>query len=312
MTQPITPFADLFAQLSQGMSAAGSVPVVNDVGWQKDAQHTTVDRLAWIPRSVASEPQDFELPGAVTPWRQACRFDVSIYGSSLDRLLGLHALMVGWLDLLVGPPRGAPPSDDAAPATIRGTVDLAALVYPYSDLAGLSIAVTEPGARSLSFPLTPLSSPQAIASAINVAAQAESGPVAGVRARLVADEEQLFLELLLPTDPLGTAGATLTIDPDADDSACAELGFSSDDDNVSATGTPATYPYRPGYMVDASAEPGIRGGDLSAQGWGVIVPVTLYRPIPSMQFVTGVIGERPLQVVATGGDTPEEPVVNIQ
>src|SRR5688572_7602555 len=91
VTTPQTPFDLLFAQLSQGMSATGSAAVVNEVSTKKDAEHTTAERVVWIPRSVAVEQQHHEIPGAVTPWRQACSWDVSIYGDSLDRALEIHS-----------------------------------------------------------------------------------------------------------------------------------------------------------------------------------------------------------------------------
>lgn len=310
MTQPITPFDGVFAQLTQGMSAAGYAKVVNNVGTQNDTQHTTVDRLAWIPVGVAAEQQHFEIPGATTPWRQACRFDVSVYGSSLERVLGLQALLVAWLDLIVGPPQGGPPSEDSTPAELTGVEDLAALAYPYSGLSGLSIKVTVPGARALTFSSTPLANPQAIATAINVAAMATSGPTSLLRARIIKDGAARYLELIMPSDPLGTTAATLTIDPAAANSACAILGFSAGDNNITDTGTAPVVPYRPGYLVEPST-PEVRGGDLSTQGWGLIVPVTLYRPIVSMEFPQGVIASTEVKVIATGGDTADETVIDV-
>lgn len=309
-TSPQTPFDTLFAQLTQGMSPAHGSKVVNNVGYDTDAQHTQVERLAWIPRRIRSEFQPFEIPGVTTPRRQAWTFDVSICGNSLVRLGALHSLLVGWLDIEVGPELGCPPSDDAAPAILRGTVDLATLVYPYSGLAGLSIAVTVPGARSIAFPMSPLTSPLDIALAVNQTALAATGPVQFVRGRIVRDGASLFLELLLPTDPTGTTGATLTIDPTAANSACAALGFSSGDSNITATGTPPTTLYRPGYQVAESIEPGIRGGDGSAQMWGAIFPATLYLPIVSLQSLTGVIAETEVQVNAIGGETPPERAID--
>lgn len=310
-TPPLTPFNRVFAKLTQGMSAARGTRVTNEVGWQKDAQHTTDDRLVWIPRRLSPEQQHFELPGVTTPFRQASAFNVSIYGSSYDRLSGLHSLLVAWLDIVQGPPQGGTPSEDSTPAVLRGTVDLTTLVYPYSGLVGLTIKVAVPGARDVAFPSTPLAGPQDIANAINVVAQAFSGPDAYLRARIVKEGAARYLELLLPSDPLGTVGATLTIDPMAANSACAALGFSSGDSNITATGTPPTRPYAPGYLVGDSEEPGIRGENTAAQGWGVVVPVTLYRPIVSWEFPQGVIASTELQVSATGGDIPDEVVIDV-
>ncbi len=306
-----TPFDELFAQLTQGMSPPAPSPrVVNVVGYPADAQHTQAERVAWIPRVIRNEFQPFEIPGAVTPYRQAWVFDVSIYGGSLDRLGALHALLVAWLDIEVGPALGCAPSDDATPALLRGTVDLAQLPYPWFGLVGKSIAVTSPGARSLDFPIVALASPLEIALAVNRAALASTGPVQYIRARLVREGVAIYLELILPSDPLATVGAVLTLDPMAANSACAQLGFSSRFDNITATGAPPSRLYRPGYQIAESIEPGIRGGDGSAQSWGAIVPVTLHRPIVSLQSLIGVIAETEIQIAVTGGDT-EETVVDV-
>lgn len=309
-TAPLTPFDSILAQLTQGMSAARSSPIVNIVGWQLDSM-ATVDHLQWIPGNISVEQQHFQIPGATTPWRQAVPFDVHVQGSSLDRVLGLHSLLVAWLDIIVGPPQGGPPSGDETPAALTGVIDLAGLTYPYSGLAGLSIKVTSPGARSLAFPLTPLANPQAIATAINLAAMATHGPTSMIRARIVKEDAARYLELLMPTDPLGTVGSTLTIDPAAANSACAELGFSADDDNITDTGTPAARPYAPGYAVGPTSAPGIRGGEASAQTWGLVVPVTLYLPIVSMAFPQGVIASTELVVEASGGDEQTETVIDV-
>lgn len=309
MTQPLGPFNTLFAQLSQGMSVVGGRPVVNELGWQNDTQHTTAERVVWIPESVGVGFQPFQLAGQKDPYRQVSGFNVSLYGDSYDRVLELHGLLVGWLDVLVGPAQGCAPSDDATPAVLRGVVDLADLNYPLSDLIGTRINVAAPLARALAFPGTALDAPQAIATAVNLAAIA-AGLL--VRARLHhADTGEAYLELLLPTDPLGTVGATLTINPDVAGSACETLGFSADDDNLTATGTAPTWPYRPGYEVDKTAVPGPRGGNAASSGWGMVVPVTLYRPIASMHYLTGVIADTPTEVVATGGSEPDEIVIDI-
>ncbi len=260
-TPPLTPFDSILARLTQGMSAAHSSPIVNIVGWQLDTM-ATVDHIQWIPGNVSVDQQHFQIPGTTTPWRQVVLFDVHVQGSSLDRVLGLHSLLVAWLDIIVGPPQGGPPSSDETPAVLTGTADLAALSYPYSGLAGLSIKVTVPGARTLTFPSSPLATPQAIATAINLAAMATRGPTSLVRARIVKEGAERYLELLTPSDPLGTAGSTLTIDPTAANSACAALGFSSGDTNITDTGTPPVRPYAPGYVVGTTTPPGIRGGEL--------------------------------------------------
>ncbi len=112
---PVTPFADLFAKLTQGMSAEGSPPVRHELGTQRDAEHTADDRIVWIPDGLEAVIRPFTLPDDVTPDDQAWDFKVSIYGSDLARVGSLHSLLVGWLDLIVGPEQGCSPSDDAAP-----------------------------------------------------------------------------------------------------------------------------------------------------------------------------------------------------
>ncbi len=306
MTQPVSPFNRLFAQLTQGMSAARGQRVVNELGWQKDAQHTTEERAVWIPGPVGTEPQAFQLPDMTTPWRQASRFDVAIYGSSYDRFLTMHGLLVAWLDLLEGPPMGSVPSGDETPATIRGASDLNLLAFPYSGLAGLTLDFVRPLKRTLTFPGTPLASVNAIAATINALAAAV--PL-NYRARIVREDGEAFLELLLPTDPLGTEGSALSLTTLPATSANDVFSFPVDDGGVaSGVGTPATEPYRPGYLI-GEGTPGPRGMDLQSQGVGAVVPVTLYRPIVSIQFLAGVVLETPIEVLVTGGSEPDETVV---
>ncbi len=318
VTQPVSPFNTLLAQLTQGMSAARGQRVPNELGWQKGAQHTTEERVVWKPAPLDVQSAPFQLPDLTTPWRQASNFLVEIMATSYDRVLEIHALLVAWLDLIVGPPMGSVPSDDAVPARIRGTEDLNLLAFPYSGLIGKTLDFVAPLKRTFEFPAGDLANVDAIAAAINAQsyvsrtnapAQAAALPTI---ARIAREGDAAYLELMLPTDPLGTVGATLSVNTATADSACPILGIEGNDSDIATnTGTAPTRPYRPGYFVGESQEPGVRGGDLSSQGWGVIVPVTLYRPIVSMQFLRGVVLETPTEVVATGGDTPDETVVDI-
>jgi hypothetical protein len=277
------------------------------VGYDVDAQHTTAERVVWIPAKLGVESASFQLPGMVTPWKQASRFLVSIYGTSYGRVLQIHSLLVGWLDLLVGPPMGSVPTGDEQPATIRGSADLSLISYPTISFAGLTLDFLAPLKRTIAFPSAALNGPNDIASAFNTAAVAAA---LQYRARIVRVGAAKCLEVILPTDPLGTTGATYTLDPNTTSSACPLLGITgSDGGNAVATGTPPTGPYRPGYYVGES-EPGPRGGDLQAGGWGAIVPVALYLPIPSLVDVVGVILDTSTDVLATGGDTPDETVVH--
>lgn len=312
VTQTVTPFNHLLAQLSQGMSAQRGQRVVNEFGWQSDAQHTTEERVVWIPAPLGVESQAFQLPGMVTPWRQASRFDVSLYGSSYDRLLEIHSLLVAWLDLLVGPPMGNNPSDDAAPAIIRGHADLALLTYPYSGLIGKTLDFSRPLKRTLTFPGTPIANVRSIAAAINAASVAAAQPI---RARIAFDGDEAYLELLYPTDslvyPIKTSapevGASLSMFTTTPTSAAGIFGIHGEGDEQIATGigTAPSTPYRPGYSV-GSATPGPRGMNLESQACGAIVPVVLYRPIVSLQYLVGVILETPFEVLVAGGSEPDE------
>lgn len=306
MSQPRHPFERLFAQLTQGMSADGA-KVINDLGPFAAAQYDAADRLEWIPDGVVTVNREFQLPHAITPHDQASDFLVRIYGGSYWRALDLHSLLVGMLDLLIGPPQGCAPSQDETRALLIGAVDLDALSYPYSGLVGRTLDVTTDGLkRALAFPGSALGSPQAIADAVTAAANAIR---LNVHAFLKKDGAELRLALYSATDPLGAVGASIVLDPTPTSSACAPLGFTAGDGNLTAQGTPASTPYRPGYVVE-SARPGPRGGDVATTTWGLEVPVRLFRPIKSMQWLVGTIQTVPIAVTATDGQGPPETITN--
>lgn len=302
MNDQRSPFDLLFAQLTQGMtardtSASGqkrSTPITNELGRQKDAAQTQADRLVWVARDVAIRERPFLLPQDNSQNDQVTTFDVAIYGSSFARVLDLHAWMAGVIDNLIGPPMGCAPSDDTAPATLTGTVDLATLVYPFAGLAGLSLQVTLPLSRSLAF-ADSYADPVAIAVGINVAARAAKLDI--LASLTWGDDGARFLVLTMPQDALDPRAHTLTIDPDAASSACSVLGFSAGDGNITAATTPASSPYRPGYLIGPSSKP-VSGGDLDSSGWGMTVPVELRRPTISTHYLLGMIQSTPFDVFA--------------
>lgn len=267
---PSTPFDDLFARLSQGMSAEGSPPVLHEVGTAADAEHTADDRVVWIPVGLSAVVRTFQQPDGASPDHQAWDWNVSIYGETLARVGELHSLLVGWLDLLIGPEQGAPASTDATAPAIDGTVNVGAWLYPSHTLASAVLTLTEPRAIALTLPAGSLGHPRAIAGAIATALRDAELPIT---AALTRSGAEAYLRLEGATSPDGTDPATITV---ADSGAGALLGLAG-----TSTGTAATQPYRPGYSVGKS-QPGPRGGTVDAGGWGLIVPVRLYTPIYSV------------------------------
>jgi hypothetical protein len=311
VSDPRHPFELLFAMLTQAMSVPGAT-VTHALGTRADTEHTMGDRIMWIPERLAVESRPFQLAEAVSQTDQASDFLVSIYGSTYWRVLDLHSALVAELDNLIGPEQGAPPVGDTAPAILTGTVDLELLIYPTSALQNLHLDFTVPLARSFAFPATSLASPQAIVDAFNVQVNARPVTVGAPHGRLNRGTgDQAFLELYCPTGELDQSAARMTLDPTAVGSACAALGFSSGAGNVTATGALPEYPYKPGYRVGASQSPGPRGGDLASSAWGVIVPVRLYQPVRSYQFLIGTTQIVPITAAASGGagadDTLENP-----
>ncbi len=282
---------------ARAVSASGQksvTPITNELGPQKDAAQTQADRLVWIPRDVAIRERNFLLPQDNSQNDQVTTFNVSIYGSSFARVLDLHAWLAGIVDNLIGPWVGSAPSDDAAPAVLTGTVDLAALSYPFAGLAGLSLQVTAPLSRALAF-ADSYADPVAIAVGLNAEARAKK---IDLLATLTWGEDGTrFLVLTMPQDALDPRTKTLTIDSDAAGSACSVLGFSAGAHNVTAATTPASSPYRPGYLIGPSSQP-IQGGDLDSSSWGMVVPVELRRPTISTHYLLGMIQSTPFDVLA--------------
>ena len=302
MNEQRSPFDLFLAQLTQGMTALAvnrsgqrsSTPITNEIGMRADAAQTQADRLVWVPRSVQIKERPFLLPQDNSQNDQVVTFEVAIYGGSLLRVLDLHAWMVGVTDNLIGPWMGSAPSDDAAPAVLTGTVDLATLTYPYAGLAGLFLQVTAPLSRQIAFAAS-YDDPVAIAVGINAEARAK-------RIDLLAsltwgDDGARYLVLTLPQDALDPRPRTLTLDTTDPLSAGVLLGFSAASHNVTATTTPASSAYRPGYLIGPTTQP-IQGGDLDSSGWGMVVPVELRRPTISTHYLLGMVQSTPFDVYA--------------
>ncbi len=269
---PQTPFDGLFARLSQGMSAEGSPPIAHEVGTAADAEHTADDRVVWIPVGLTPVVRPFQMPDGASPDDQAWDWEVSIYGASLARVGEMHSLLVGWLDTLIGPEQGAPGSADAAAPVLTGSVDLGQWLYPTSLLDAAVLTLSEPRAISLTLPAGTLASPRAVAGAVNAALRGASLPITAALSRSGASA---FLRLEGPVSPTSSTPATITVSVGG---AADILGIAG-----TATGTAATQPYRPGYVIGRS-KPGPRGGTVDAGGWGVIVPVRLFVPIYSVAW----------------------------
>lgn len=97
-------------------------PVQHLEGTQADAAHTSVDRVVWIPNDLGIEPAPYRRRGKEVVARWIWDFDVSIYGGSRARVLQLFCDTIGWLDLLIGPPQGAPDAGDGymvKPSTVE-------------------------------------------------------------------------------------------------------------------------------------------------------------------------------------------------
>lgn len=307
-----SPIDRLLKQLTNALTAQSAAtgvrsPVTCEISTQADAALSQSDRIVFVPKKLAIKDRPFSMPDDLSQNDQAMTFAVSIYGSSLLRVYDLHAWFAGILDLIEGPLQGCSPSDDAAPAILTGSVDLASLEYPTALLDGLSLAFLAPvppsgsatpsAARVVSFDGL-YDRPSAIAVAINAGAREAK---INVLASLDRDADTGVVRLVLtsPQDALVPVPHALTLDPDAAASACAVLGFTADDDNITALSTPASVPYRPGYLI-GEGEPGPRGGDLAASGWAVTMPVELRRPAISTHWLTGIIESVPYEVDADG------------
>lgn len=109
VTMPRHPFELLFQQLSGAMSRVGA-PVVHELGPVAGGVAAQPGRIVWTDKGPgASEPIGYTIPGTVTIGRQPCEYTVDVYGSSPADVLQKCRDIEGWLDNLVGPPKGAPP-----------------------------------------------------------------------------------------------------------------------------------------------------------------------------------------------------------
>lgn len=295
---PSTPFDTLFSRLSQGMSAAGSPPVTHEVGTAADAEHTADDRVVWIPAGIASVVRPFSVPDGASSSDQAWDWEVSIYGATLARVGELHGLLIGWLDLLVGPEQGAQASADATGATLTGSVDIGAWLYPTSLLDGAVLALSSPRRVVLTMPAGTLANPRAVALAVATALRAIELPITAALTRSGA-LAYIRLECSIPTD--GTPPITVTVEAGGAGDA---LGLAG-----TATGTAPTQPYRPGYVVGRS-KPGPRGGTVDAGGWGIIVPVRLFVPIYSVAWTRAPILSVATSVAAADADGSDIAITN--
>lgn len=302
---PQTPFDPLFAQLTEAMSAQPAARVPNEVGTQSDTIITGDERVVWIPVKVATVIRPFNFQESVTPTDQAWDWLVNIYAGSLDRAGEIHALLVAYLDLIVGPEQGCAPSDDASAATTVGTVDLRAWLWPSSLLAGTTLDFTAPMALSVDMPAGSLAGPVEAAVAVQAALRAAGLPVL---ASLRRDREAgtASLALTLPADPVLPDAPTFTLDPDVEGSACALLGFTGE--GATATGSGPTTPYRPGYVVGDFEGP--KGGTLDAGQWALSGPVRLFLPVRSITWVPATV-QRATLTIAAATSTGENIAVEI-
>ncbi len=104
VAMPRHPFELLFQQLS------GVMRVSHELGPSAGIIKGNVHRIVWTDKGPsASEPIGYTIPGTVTISRQPCEYAVEVYGGSPADVLQRCRDLEGWLDNLVGPPRGAPP-----------------------------------------------------------------------------------------------------------------------------------------------------------------------------------------------------------
>lgn len=103
-TDPREPFEVLLAQLTDAMK------VRHDFGTVADAEHTSEDRIAWIPHEpngIGFEAPRFKIPNAEVTEFMLCRFDVSVYAGSPSAVYQRVKDLAGWLDMLAGPRQGS-------------------------------------------------------------------------------------------------------------------------------------------------------------------------------------------------------------
>lgn len=298
---PQTPFDALFSQLTEAMSAERA-RVPNEVGTQSDTILTGDERVVWIPEKIATVIRPFCFQESITPTDQAWDWTVVIYAGSLARVGEIHALLVAWLDLIIGPEQGCPPSDDATDATLTGTTNLRDWLWPSTLLDGLSLTFALPYPLTVAMPAGPIASPVALAVAVQRALRAAGYPALATLER-DAESRAQRLALTIPADPLLTDPVPLALDPDAPASACALLGF---DGEVALSAPPST-PYRPGYVVSDFAGP--RGGTIDAGQWSLSGTVRLFLPVRSITWIPTPVQRATLTVTAatpTGEDIAVE------
>ncbi len=301
MSEPRHPWTTLLRQLTQAMSADGS-PVLHSFGPQAASAPSAADRVEWTNPRVGTVKRNFRLTEDVCQVDQAVTFEVTIHGTSFMRALDLHALLVAWLDELTGPTLGGAPSPDAVDPLLLGSVNLAALSYPYVGVEGLTLDFTAPMRRVLTFPLSTIASPSAFIPLLQglaaAAGMVNDGTVLFRIAAVSATES--YLEIRGITDPLSGVASSLTLDPTVVGSACAALGFVASV-NASSTGTAPTTPYKPGYRVGDASKP-CAGGTVSAGAWSLTVPVTLLRPAVAKHWLPGMIQSTPLTTRTADAD----------
>lgn len=284
---PATPFDALFAQLTEAMSTSGA-RVPNEVGTQSDTITTGDERVVWVPSKIATVIRPFNFAPSVTPTDQAWDWTVQIYAPSLQRAGEIHALLVAWLDLIIGPEQGCAPSDDGADAVLLGSTNLRAWLWPSSLLDGLSLTFAAPYALTVAMPTGALAGPVEAAVAIQAALVAASCPVL-CSLRRDRTEGTASIALSLPFDPLVTVAPVVQVE--AGDAATL-LGLSTD----AATGASPSYPYRPGYVVGDFDGP--KGGTLDAGQWALSGPVRLFLPVRSVTWIPVPVQRATLTVTA--------------
>lgn len=97
-----TPFDDLFASLTEKMGIPHTA--------SPDTDPSQRERVEWDNNGgTGLEPIGYTIPGTVTIGRQGVEYQVSVHGSSELEVLTRAGEIAGWLDVLIGPPQGAPP-----------------------------------------------------------------------------------------------------------------------------------------------------------------------------------------------------------
>jgi hypothetical protein len=174
---------DFLEAMTSGYAASGST-IQHAMGADADAEHTNAERAVWIPSGIDTADLPYQVADDVTPTAQAVAFRVALHADTFDALLIAHELLVGWIDHLVGPRRGAPASQDGTRPQ-RGGYDIGKS-EPKMRSAGLSgqawgVVVPVTLKRPLRSLHTP---PRAIVSvAVEVAASPEDGSQAELAVR---------------------------------------------------------------------------------------------------------------------------------